>query len=165
MPDENGIRCLILACGNSLRGDDGVGPWLAAWAEERFRGDGGVRVLSRQQWTPELAEEISQSERVVFVDCSIDVAPGTVRVIHVEPSSAGAGLASHHLRPGELLALALEVYASLPGAAVLLTVGAESMELGATLSLAAQAALPGACAAVERMVSGELPPARWSRPK
>jgi Ni,Fe-hydrogenase maturation factor len=30
-------RCLILACGNTLRGDDGVGPWLAEWAEKRFR--------------------------------------------------------------------------------------------------------------------------------
>ena len=29
-------RCLILACGNTLRSDDGVGPWLAEWAEETF---------------------------------------------------------------------------------------------------------------------------------
>jgi Ni,Fe-hydrogenase maturation factor len=30
------VRVLILACGNTLRSDDGVGPWLAEWAEQHF---------------------------------------------------------------------------------------------------------------------------------
>ena len=49
-------RCLILACGNTLRGDDGVGPWLAEWAENQFRTESQICVIARQQWTPELAE-------------------------------------------------------------------------------------------------------------
>ena len=60
------VRCLILACGNTLRSDDGVGPWLAEWAEERFLSETGVSVLIRQQWTPELAEDIARSESVLF---------------------------------------------------------------------------------------------------
>ena len=52
------VRCLLLACGNTLRSDDGVGPWLAAWAEERFRTEARVSILSRQQWTPELARTL-----------------------------------------------------------------------------------------------------------
>jgi len=54
-------RCLILACGNTLRGDDGTGPWLAEWAEKRFAAEAGVRVVIRQQWAPELAEELNCS--------------------------------------------------------------------------------------------------------
>ena len=80
------IRCLILACGNTLRGDDGVGPWLAEWAEEKYRGDPTVRVISRQQWTPDLAEDIAGAESVLFIDCSIESAPGYVSLISIEPS-------------------------------------------------------------------------------
>ena len=64
-------RCLVLACGNTLRSDDGVGPKLAAWAEERFRENPEVRVISRQQWTPDLAEDIAGADSVLFVDASV----------------------------------------------------------------------------------------------
>src|ERR1039458_10123617 len=59
-------NCLVLACGNTLRSDDGVGLRLAEWAAHRFRDDSNVRVLARQQWTPDLAEEIAASESVLF---------------------------------------------------------------------------------------------------
>ncbi len=35
--NQTPIQCLILACGNTLREDDGVGPFLAQWAEEHWR--------------------------------------------------------------------------------------------------------------------------------
>jgi hydrogenase maturation protease len=60
------IRCLVLACGNTLRGDDGIGPWLADWARHRFSDQAGFRAISRQQWTPELAEDIARAESVLF---------------------------------------------------------------------------------------------------
>jgi len=47
-------------------------PWLAEWAEERFKDETGVRVVSRQQWTPDLVEEIAEAETVLFVDCSLE---------------------------------------------------------------------------------------------
>src|ERR1035438_6799390 len=117
-------RCLILACGNTLRGDDGVGPWLAVWAEEKFRDDPTVRVLARQQWTPELAEEIAHSESVLFIDCSAESAPGSVQIIDVHPSAPKQGLSTHHLGAPELLALARDLYNSLPRESLMLTVGA-----------------------------------------
>jgi len=75
---QNTARCLILACGNTLRSDDGVGPWLAEWAEKRFASEADVHVVSRHQWTPELAEEIAHAESVLFIDCSVDSASGSV---------------------------------------------------------------------------------------
>jgi len=72
---EPKARCLILACGNTLRSDDGVGPNLAAWAEERFRQDPDVRVISRQQWTPDLAEDIAPADSVLFIDASVNPRP------------------------------------------------------------------------------------------
>ena len=66
--NKNPIQVLILACGNTLRSDDGVGPWLANWAEERFGAHPAIRVVSRQQWTPDLAQDVAQAESVLFID-------------------------------------------------------------------------------------------------
>ena len=77
-------RCLILACGNTLREDDGVGPFLAAWAEERFGVEPRVRIITRQQWTPDLAVDLAEAEAVIFIDCSVDGEPGSVKIAPVE---------------------------------------------------------------------------------
>lgn len=136
------IRCLILACGNSMRSDDGAGPYLAEWAAEHFREQLGVRVVSRQQWTPELAEDISQAESVIFIDSSAESSPGAVQLVSVEPAEDRPGLQTHHLSAGRLLSLCSELYASMPRHAYLLTVGMGSTELGSTFSRAMLAALP-----------------------
>jgi hydrogenase maturation protease len=148
-PHSNPVRCLILACGNTLRGDDGVGPWLAAWAEKRFAAVPAVRVLSRQQWTPDLAEDVACAESVVFIDCSVESSPGEVGFRTVEPAAAGPGLASHHVGAAELLALSQELYNSLPQNAFLLTVGAGSTEIGERFSKKMIDALPEACKLIE----------------
>jgi hydrogenase maturation protease len=145
-------RCLILACGNTLREDDGVGPWLAAWASERFRADDGVKVIGSQQWTPELAYEISQSESVIFIDCAMNVSPGCVRLTAVEPGKEVLGLATHHLDASQLLSLSKELYGAVPRGSLLLTLGAGSLELREGFSEAVQAALPDACGQVETAV-------------
>jgi hydrogenase maturation protease len=149
-------RCLILACGNTLRGDDGVGLWLAEWAEEQFRSEPRVHVVSRQQWTPELAEEVARAEAVLFVDCSVDSAPGAVQLISVGPAASTEGLATHHVGAAELLALARELYDTAPPKARMLTVGAGSTELGETFSAAVTAALPEACRMLETAVESFL---------
>lgn len=145
-------RCLILACGNTLRGDDGVGLWLAAWAERRFAGNVNVRVVARQQWTPELAEDVARAESVLFIDCSVDSAPGSIKLTPVEPAVGGQGLATHHSGAAELLALARDYYSYLPKNAQLLTIGAGSTELGEVFSDAVTTALPEACKLIEEAV-------------
>ncbi|HEX4758218.1 MAG TPA: hydrogenase maturation protease [Terracidiphilus sp.] len=148
---SNKTRCLILACGNTLRGDDGIGPWLAQWAEERFDDEPGVRVLSRQQWTLELAEEISTAETVLFVDCSATDGPGSVSIVAVQPAAVGS-LATHHQGAPELLGLAGKLYASLPRTALLMTVGAGSIELSEEFSQPVLDAIPLACTKLEEAV-------------
>ena len=145
-------RCLILACGNTLRGDDGLGPWLARWTEERFKSEPQVRVVSRQQWTPELAEEVAQAESVLFIDCSVDSAPGSIQLLPVEPAATAQGLGTHHAGAAELLAMAREFYNSLPRNAMQLTIGAGSTGLSEQFSPAVTAALPEACRLIEDTV-------------
>jgi hydrogenase maturation protease len=150
------VRCLILACGNTLRGDDGVGPWLAEWAEKRFSAEPSVRVVSRQQWTPDLAEDVAHAESAIFIDCAVDSAPGTVRIARVQPARSSTGLATHHTGAHELLALSEELYSSLPRNAVLLTVGAGSTEMAEEFSTQVSDALPQVCKMLESTVRSFL---------
>jgi len=150
------VHCLVLACGNTLRGDDGLGPWLAHWAEERFRKQPGLRIVSRQQWTPELAEELAAAASVLFIDCSAASPPGVVRLEEVQPAAPAQGLATHHLGAAELLDLARELYNSLPRTALLLTVGAGSTDLGEEFSAAVKDALPEARKQLETAVENLL---------
>jgi hydrogenase maturation protease len=152
MSAPNTIRCLILACGNTLRGDDGVGPWLAEWAEERFRGGAGIQILSRQQWTPELAEDIAEAESVIFIDCSLESQPGSVSLHPVDPAPVNPTIATHHLGAPELLALARELFGFTPQRVLLLSVGAASTEIGEEFSDAVKAALPKASSELEEAV-------------
>jgi hydrogenase maturation protease len=149
---EPPTRVLILACGNTLRSDDGVGPWLADWAEQHFANHADVRIISRQQWTPDLAEDIAHSEHVLFIDCSIDSAPGSIKFTRIEPSDSKQGLATHHSGAPELLALTRDLYNFQPNNALLLTIGAGSTELGEALSPAVTAALPHACGLIDRTI-------------
>jgi hydrogenase maturation protease len=145
-------RCLILACGNTLRTDDGVGLWLAEWAEQRFSGQPGVRVIADHQWTPELAEDVARAQSVLFIDCSLDSIPGSLQLAPVLPITGSPEHNTHHLGAAELLTLGRELYNSLPREALQLTIGAGSIEFGEAFSPAVTAALPEACRLIEEAV-------------
>jgi hydrogenase maturation protease len=149
-------RCLILACGNTLREDDGVGPFLATWAEERWRVEPRVRVLSDHQWTPEMVEDVAQAESVVFIDCATDSAPGLIRTMPVEPAADTTKLGTHHLDASQLLALSKQLYGRMPHTSLLLTVGAASLELREGFSEAVSKALPEAQRRLEDSVQSLL---------
>ena len=146
MPNSrtNQFQCLILACGNTLREDDGVGPFLAQWAEERWRDDPRVRILCDHQWTPEMVEDIASAESVVFVDCATDCEAGLVRTRPIEPATDTTRLGTHHLDAAQLLALSKQLYGAMPRSSLLLTVGAGSLELREGLSEPVKMALPEA---------------------
>jgi hydrogenase maturation protease len=127
---------LIVGYGNTLRGDDAVGPQLATIL-------GGIAV---HQLVPELAERLSTEDRVIFIDARTDLAPGEVRTMPVESESAS----THWCSPGWLLHLAQEVYGKSPEA-ILIGIGVESFEMGAPLSAAAKEGMEKALAQIREM--------------
>jgi len=145
-------RCLILACGSTLRGDDGVGLWLAEWAERRFADQPAVRVIADHQWTPELAADVAHAQSVLFIDCTLDSPPGAVHLSPVEPASDAQVRATHHLDAAQLLALAGKLFNSLPQNSQLLTIGAGSIEMGENFSPTVTASLPEACHLIEETI-------------
>ena len=105
-------QCLVIGYGNTLRGDDGVGPRVAeAVGHLRLP---GVRTLICPLLTPELADPIARAEKVIFVDAAVD-APQSLRWRKLEPSKTSQ-LMAHAADPRTLLALARDVFGHVPEA-------------------------------------------------
>jgi hydrogenase maturation protease len=127
---------LIIGYGNSLRGDDGAGPFVATQL--------GAGAVACHQLTPELAEPISQAHRVIFVDAHAGVPAGQISIRPIQPRSSAA---IHRFDPETLLAWSEQLYGRAPEA-VLIGIGAESFALGEGLSPAAKRAARKALRAI-----------------
>jgi hydrogenase maturation protease len=141
---------LLIAYGNPLRGDDGVG-WAVAAA---VRAAGVThRVITAHQLTPELASDVADADRVVFIDAACDAEPGQVSARPVVPAHGPPrGLTQHAYDPGTLLWLAREAHGRAPTEAWLVTVGAGRFDCDEALSPAVAAAVPRAFAEAVRLL-------------
>lgn len=146
MPSENDghLRTLVIACGNPLRCDDGVA-WLVAQEIERQMPP-FARITCVHQLTPELAESVSQSDTVIFIDAGLDTEPGRVLCRALAPDSAEVRF-SHVLAPPQVLALCRRLYGTEPRA-FLISVGGKCFDHGEKVSPEVTGALPQAIAAV-----------------
>lgn len=137
---------LLLACGNSLRQDDGIGLKIAEAAERRFPSS-CLRVIAAPQWTPEMAADLAATDLAIFVDANIADEPAAVRVTALSASSDISG--SHCLNPSSLLAMSRAFCGRTPARAFALTVGAASFGYAEELSGALRQAVPQALRLLE----------------
>jgi hydrogenase maturation protease len=149
-------RILIIGYGNPLKSDDGLG-WHAAQELSQELTHAEVKIIRAHQLTPELAEEASTAELVLFIDAWEGAPPGEIRceAIHLDDGlddgPSGASLHSHDLRPATILQLARELYGFSPRA-FLLTVTGEHFEDGDSLSEPVRSALPKLIAQVKTFI-------------
>jgi hydrogenase maturation protease len=136
-----GAPALLLACGNSLRQDDGVGLQIAEAAEQLFPAS-RLRIIAAPQFTPEMAAELAATDLVLFVDASASDEPGAIRVRPVAPCTESAE--THRLDPPALMALALQLCGHAPARAFVVTIGAQSFGYGEDLSGRVRQAVPRA---------------------
>jgi hydrogenase maturation protease len=103
---------LVIGYGNSLRGDDGVGPRVAEAVEALNLP--GVTTLVAGMLTPELAANVSKADRVILVDAAIDA----TREVHVRPLAPAdsSQIMAHAADPRTILALARDVFGHVPEA-------------------------------------------------
>jgi hydrogenase maturation protease len=125
---------LVLAYGNPLRNDDGVG-WRVASA---LRAP-DVEVLCLHQLVPELAFRLVDADGVLFVDAEAGPQPGRIVTRELAPHDDERGL-WHALSPQGLLALACHLNGQAPPA-VIVTVTAADLGFGSALSAPVEAAL------------------------
>lgn len=141
---------LLLACGNSLRQDDGVGLRIAEAAGKAVPAS-ALRVVAAQQLTPEMAADLADSDLAIFVDASIADEPGAIRVAPVAACTETPE--THRLDPPALLALAESLCGHAPARAFALTVGAGSFGYGEELSGNLRQAVPRAVRLVSSIVA------------
>ncbi len=137
---------LVIGYGNTLRGDDGVGPKVAEAVEELRLPD--VEALACAQLAPELADPISRARLVVFVDAAVD-APLKVQLRKLVPAESSQ-LMAHAADPGTMLALARDVFGHAPEA-WWLTIPAATLEFREGLSPLAQRGLKEAVRKIQQL--------------
>jgi hydrogenase maturation protease len=143
---------LVIGVGNSMRGDDAVGPIVAA----RLGATEGTRVLVSDGDPGVLIDLWEGVGRVVIVDAMASGRPaGDVIVFDASttPVPAGTSLgSSHHLGVAEAVELA-RALERLPETVIVVGVEGGSFATGAGLSPAVRRAVPLAVAAVEEVLA------------
>lgn len=135
---DDRIDALIIGYGNTLRSDDGVGPWLTEALEIAHSAGlaqtarGVIAFISATQLLPEHADPMSRARLVVFVDAAVDVPPGETHWREVEPAADNGGRV-HSFSPESLLRMAGQ-FGRVPEQALLLAIGGEAWGLGETFS-------------------------------
>lgn len=135
-------KILVIGYGNPLRGDDSFGHRAVEQLKEEVK-DREVEFVDCQQLTPELAEQVSKADLVLFVDADMDGVAGSIHSRRIE-ASAGKNTDSlvHHLDPCGLLGLSHAIYGKAPES-MLMTVTGECFGYGSQLSTEVNKALPG----------------------
>lgn len=126
------MKTLVIGYGNTLRGDDGVGYYVAEAVESWHLPE--VESCPCHQLTPELAADVAEADRVIFVDATTPQNPHSPIV--VERIAAGentSAFSGHHSSPQELLSMTQNLYSKRPVAYTLLLPSWE-MSFSETLS-------------------------------
>src|SRR5689334_20346324 len=102
-----GVIALVIGYGNTLRGDDAVGPCVASTVASW--GLPGVRAVAVPLLTPELSEALADAELAIFVDACPASEGDKMRMRCLEPADAPS-LLGHASEPRYLLGLARALY-------------------------------------------------------
>jgi hydrogenase maturation protease len=146
------MRTLIIGYGNSFRQDDGVG-YAVAGQFSVIESKNSVRVIACQQLTPDLALEMSRTDRVILIDATIDGPPGCISVEKIEPMTQNSSAITHELEPSTLLEYARVLYGSNPQT-YLVSVTGVAFGFGRKFSDPVLAAIPELHRCVSRLVNG-----------
>ncbi len=143
-PDRWTATTLVIGIGNTLRGDDAAGYQVAEIVE--CWGLAGVRSRAVHQLTPDLAAEMAEVDRVIFVDViALNAIPSDPQrspaspdpiIEMLEPNSSST-FTGHYLDPRSLLFLSNVLYHQSPIAYQVL-IPAIQFEFGEVLSAITQ---------------------------
>jgi hydrogenase maturation protease len=130
--DTEKRSCWIIAYGNTQRGDDGIGPYVAQILEQHLGALPSVGVACLPQLDLALLEEIQGADQLIFVDACVEELKDGVRWSQAAPELNGWALGAHHLTPDIFLGLLSLLYDRKPVSWVVSVQGLQ-FELGETL--------------------------------
>src|SRR3974390_44858 len=105
--------------------------------------DAETEIVCSHQWLPEQAEDLSRAQAAVFIDASVAVPAGEIRVqpVRNEPGKM-AGVTTHAVTPDRLMSLARELFGNAPERAFLVTIGGGSFGHGSEFSAPGREGIP-----------------------
>jgi hydrogenase maturation protease len=149
------VKSLVIGYGNTLRGDDGVGYYVAEAVESWQLPE--VESRPCHQLTPELAAELAAADRVIFVDATPPQNPHSPIVVErIVPGENAAAFSGHHSSPHALLSLTQKLYSKRPVAYTLLLPSWE-MGFSETLSPIAKLGLSQGLQRLRELLGQDLP--------
>lgn len=143
------MTTLLIGYGNPLRGDDGLGPFVAeAVGRRKWQ---GVKALAAPQLLPELAEELAAADAALFIDACLG--GHDVEVREIEDGGGEPGAFTHGGSPASLLALAAALYGR-AARAWIVSVRGERFDLGEGLSPPARRNAESALIRIAELLAG-----------
>lgn len=97
---------LVAGVGNTLRGDDGIGAYIAQAIGQLHIN--GVDILQTHQLQNEQVEEFLRYDRIVIADATVSEKP--IQFYELETSTSIPVSTSHHVNPALLALLAQQLY-------------------------------------------------------
>jgi len=145
------VRIAVYGIGNSLLGDDGIGPAVAHFLADNFNFPDNVTVEDLGTPSLDLPTYLIDFDTVIFIDAvALDVAPGTIRTFsrdEITAVSPGIRLSPHEPSINDAL-IVLDFAGNAPRDVVLIGVVPHTLDGGITLSPAVVQAVPRAAEAV-----------------
>ncbi len=149
---------LIIGCGNTLRGDDGVGQVIVERFDPHRYGE-VVEIIACHQLMPELVEPVSCADLTIFIDAAEGDTPGQIRCSEVLLGSE-SGAFTHNLTPASLLAGAANLYGTETRALIISITGAQ-YEFSEIFSSQIEAAVPAVMNLLSSLIDAEIRGIRW----
>ena len=92
---------LIIGYGNLASAPTTAGPYIATQLAQLLTNT-NVQVITQHQLTPELADTLQHAHHALFIDASLQLKPGKIRITPLQPSTTTQKL-THHVSPQSLL--------------------------------------------------------------
>lgn len=105
MSKEIKYNTLIIGVGNTIRGDDGIGPYICSCIEALQLG--GIKTRITQQLQTDMVDELLEYHQIIIADAAIhseDI------LFYAVDSTTSPAASSHHSNPAMLVALAQQLY-------------------------------------------------------
>ena len=110
-------ECLVIGYGNTLRSDDGLGPYVVKSLTEKLENTGkNVRILSLHQLDISLSSSVSKLDIVILVDARADDTDELVTVEKIKPAAIPLtpGSISHTINIPTLLRASMDLFGAVP---------------------------------------------------
>lgn len=141
------MRTAVYGIGNTLLGDDGVGPAVVHYLEEHLAFPTGVTLEDLGTPSLDLPAYLAGYDAVIFIDAvALDAAPGTIRLLtreEIVAASTGIRISPHEPSINDAL-IVLDFAGGAPADVVLIGIMPETLDGGMTLSPSVANAVPRA---------------------